>query len=102
MFYSSPSGREITLAYWNPGNFIGGPVVFDTGIHVWSGVAASDSTVFVLRGRVLRELVARIPALAIGIIEGLSFKGQCYSALAQMLGTRSVTERLMHLLLRTA
>ena len=40
-----------------------------------------------------------IPALAIGIIEGLSFKGQCYSALAQMLGTRSPTERLAQLLL---
>jgi CRP/FNR family transcriptional regulator, cyclic AMP receptor protein len=40
-----------------------------------------------------------IPELAIGIIEGLSFKGQCYSALAQMLGTRSPTERLSQLLL---
>ena len=27
------------------------------------------------------------------------FKGRCYSTLAQMLGTRSVTERLAHLLL---
>ena len=33
------------------------------------------------------------------IIEGLTFKGKCYSALAQMLGTRSITERLAHLLL---
>src|SRR5262249_42901341 len=29
----------------------------------------------------------------------LSFKGKCYSALVQMLGTRSVTDRLAHLLL---
>ena len=41
----------------------------------------------------------QIPTLAIGIIEGLTFKGKCYSALAQMLGTRSITERLAHLLL---
>jgi CRP-like cAMP-binding protein len=41
----------------------------------------------------------RIPALGIGLIEGLAFKGKCYSAMAQMLGTRSVTERLAHLLL---
>jgi len=41
----------------------------------------------------------RIPALGIGLIEGLAFKGKCYSALVQMLGTRSVTERLAHLLL---
>ena len=40
-----------------------------------------------------------MPSLAIGLIEGLTFKGKCYSALAQMLGTRSITERLAHLLL---
>jgi CRP-like cAMP-binding protein len=45
-------------------------------------------------------LVTRMPALALGIIEGLSFKGRCYSALAQMLATRSAAERLAHLLLQ--
>ena len=100
VFYTAPSGREITLAYWSPGNFVGGPEVFDTGIHSWSGIAAADSLIFALRGKALRELVTEIPALAVGIIEGLAFKGECYSALAQMLGTRSVTERLIHLLLR--
>ncbi len=39
------------------------------------------------------------PRFVFGLIEGLTFKGKCYSALAQMLGTRSVTERLAHLLL---
>ena len=52
-----------------------------------------------LPGKALRNLVMRIPALGIGLIEGLAFKGKCYSALVQMLGTRSVTERLAHLLL---
>jgi CRP/FNR family cyclic AMP-dependent transcriptional regulator len=99
VFYIAPSGREITLAYWHSGNFVGGPEVFKQGLHVWSGVAAVNSTVLHLPGDVLREMVLTIPALAIGIIEGLSFKGQCYSALAQMLGTRSPTERLSQLLL---
>jgi CRP/FNR family transcriptional regulator, cyclic AMP receptor protein len=99
VFYVSPSGREITLAYWHPGNFVGGPDVFKKGIHVWSGAAATNSSVLHLPGDVLREKVLAIPALAIGVIEGLSFKGRCYSALAQMLGTRSATERLAHLLL---
>ena len=53
-------------------------------------------------GDVLRQMVLKIPALALGIIEGLSFKGRCYSSLAQMLGTRSPTERLAHLLLHLA
>ncbi len=99
VFYTAPSGREITLAYWHSGNFVGGPEVFKQGLHVWSGEAAVNSTVMHLPGDVLRRMAMTIPALAIGIIEGLSFKGQCYSALAQMLGTRSPTERLAQLLL---
>lgn len=99
VFYVGPSGREITLAYWHPGNFVGGPDVFNKGTHVWSGVAAINSSVLHLPGHVLHDLVTHLPALAIGIIQGLSFKGRCYSALAQMLGTHSPTERLAHLLL---
>jgi CRP/FNR family transcriptional regulator, cyclic AMP receptor protein len=102
VFYTSPSGREITLAYWNPGNFVGGPQVFGSGIHLWSGIAVADCSIVHFPGQVLRRLVVQIPSLAIGIIEGLAFKGKCYSALAQMLGTRSVTERLAHLLLHLA
>jgi len=100
VFYSSPLGREITLAYWHAGNFVGGPEVFDSGIHQWSGVASSNCSVVQLPGKELRTLATEIPSLAIGLIEGLAFKGKCYSALAQMLGTRSITQRLAHLLLQ--
>ena len=65
----------------------------------WSGVATSNSSVVHLPGKDLRKLVVEVPNLAIGLIEGLTFKGKCYSALAQMLGTRSITERIAHLLL---
>jgi len=99
VFYSSPLGREITLAYWHAGNFVGGPEVFDSGIHQWSGVASSNCSVVQLPGKELRALATETPNLAIGLIEGLAFKGKCYSALAQMLGTRSITQRLAHLLL---
>jgi len=102
VFYTAPSGREITLAYWHPGNFVGGPEVFGSGVHQWSGVATSNSNVVQLPGKDLRALVVEVPSLAIGLIEGLTFKGKCYSALAQMLGTRSITERLAHLLLHLA
>jgi len=102
VFYTAPSGREITLAYWHPGNFVGGPEVFGSGVHQWSGVATSNSNIVQLPGKDLRALVVEVPSLAIGLIEGLTFKGKCYSALAQMLGTRSITERLAHLLLHLA
>lgn len=99
VFYTAPSQREITLAYWLPGNFVGGPEIFGGGVHQWSGVASSNSSVVHLPGKDLRQLVVEVPKFAIGLIEGLSFKGKCYSALAQMLGTRSITERLAQLLL---
>jgi CRP/FNR family transcriptional regulator, cyclic AMP receptor protein len=99
VFYTAPSQREITLAYWLPGHFVGGPEIFGGGVHQWSGIASSNSSVVHLPGKTLRQLVVEVPRLAIGLIEGLTFKGKCYSALAQMLGTRSVTERLAQLLL---
>ena len=60
VFYTAPSGREITLAYWHSGNFVGGPEVFKQGLHVWSGVAAVNSTVLHLPGDVLRRMVMKI------------------------------------------
>jgi CRP-like cAMP-binding protein len=99
VFYNAPSGREITLAYWYPGNFVGGPDIFGTSRHLWSGIATTNSRVVQLPGKALRNLALQIPALGVGLIEGLAFKGKCYSTLVQMLGTRSITERLAHLLL---
>ncbi|HEY1935457.1 MAG TPA: Crp/Fnr family transcriptional regulator [Acetobacteraceae bacterium] len=100
VFYTALTGREITLAYWYPGNFVGGPSVFQRDRHVWTGVAARNTTVVALSSADLRYLIAQIPEFCIGIVEGLSFKGKCYSALAQMLGTRSISNRL-ELLLQT-
>ncbi len=98
-FYAGPSGREITLAYWSPGHFVGGPEVFGRGRHVWSADAMEDCQALFLSGMSLRRLVRDIPDVAIAVIEGLVSKGKCYSALIQMLGTRTVSERLRQFLL---
>lgn len=97
-FYAGPSGREITLAYWTPGHFVGGPEVFGRGRHVWSADALEDCELLFLSGMSLRNLVCRIPDVALAVIDGLIAKGKCYSALIQMLGTRSVSDRLKQLL----
>ena len=101
-FYIAPSGREITLAYWLPGNFIGGPQLFGGGVHMWSAKAAHRTSVTMFEGTVLRELAQQLPDFAMGLIDALVFKATCYAALAQMLGTRSVAERLHQLLLYLA
>jgi len=98
-YYAGPSGREITLAYWTPGHFVGGPEVFGGGFHVWSANAMETCKLSYLPGGAVRQLAMSVPAFAMCLIEGLVAKGKCYSALVQMLGTRSATERLAQLLL---
>src|SRR5262249_2401607 len=101
-FYTSPSGREITLAYWQAGNIVGTPQVFSTHLHQWSGIAATNTGVLFLRGEDLLQLIQRFPPFAVALIEALEFKGKCLSALVQMLGTRFVAERLAMLLYNLA
>lgn len=102
VFYASPSGREITRAYWFASNFIGGPDVFGTAPNMWSAVATRDTSMILISSPTLRSLCERIPNLAIGLIEAMAFKGRTYSATAQMLGTRSANERMMQVLLLLA
>ncbi|WP_286192790.1 Crp/Fnr family transcriptional regulator [Stappia sp. BW2] len=98
-FYAGPSGREITLALWTRGHFVGGPEIFGGGTHMWSADAQEEVELLYLTGARIRQLIDTMPSFAICIINGLVAKGKCYSALVQMLGTRSVTERLAQLLI---
>lgn len=99
VFYTAPSGREITLAYWTPGNFIGGPEMTGGGTHIWSGQALDDCEILFLPAQALKNLVVEMPNFALCLIQGLASKGKSYSAMAQMLGTRSVIERLAQFLM---
>ena len=101
-YYTGPSGREITLAYWAPGNFVGGPDIFGESQHMCSGIAERPSQVLSLGGAALRQLIRTIPGFALNMVEAQAHKGKCYSALIHMLGTRSVTERLAQLLMLMA
>ena len=98
-YYSGPSGREITLAYWTAGHFIGGPEVFGRGRHVWSADVLEPCETLFLSGPSIEKLVREVPDVAIAVIHGLIAKGKTYSALIQMLGTRSAAERLRQFLL---
>jgi CRP/FNR family cyclic AMP-dependent transcriptional regulator len=100
-YYIAPSGRELTLAFWTRGHFVGGPEVFGGGSHIWSAATVEPTSLLYLKGSSIRQLVERSPRFAICIIEGLVAKGKCYSALVQMLGTRPASARLAQLLLIT-
>lgn len=99
VFYTAPSGREITLAYWTTGHFIGGPEMTGGGAHIWSAEALSDCRILFLPAQALKTLLVEMPTFALCLLQGLAAKGRCYSAMAQMLGTRSVIERLAQFLI---
>ena len=65
---------------------------------MWSADALEPCELLFLSGTSLLKLVREVPDVAVGVIEGLIAKGKSYSALIQMLGTRSVSERLSQLL----
>lgn len=98
-FYVAPSGREITLAYWSAGHFVGGPEIFGGGIHIWSGEASEKCELLFLPSAALRNLILTIPQFALNVIEGLVFKATCFSSLLQFVGTRPASKTLAHLLL---
>ncbi|MGX9389447.1 Crp/Fnr family transcriptional regulator [Nitrobacteraceae bacterium UC4446_H13] len=98
-YYVAPSGREITLAYWTTGHFVGGPEIFGGGAHIWSGEATKDCQVLFLASDVLREAILRIPQFALNVVEALVFKAACFSSLLQFVGTRPAGKTLAHLLL---
>ena len=97
-FYIAPSGREVTLAYWLAGNFVGGPDIFGGGPHVWCSSATQRCETIFLPGPALRKLALETASIAVALLDAVGFKARCYSAMAQMLGTRSATERLERLL----
>lgn len=102
VFYVAPSGREITRAYWFANNFIGGPDVFGKTPNMWSAIAVRDTSMLYLPSPTLQKLCIQIPNLALGLIDAMVFKGRCYSAMAQMLGTRSAAQRLHQILVHLA
>lgn len=97
-FYGSLTGDEITLAYWQGGDLLGAPQVFGGGTYAWSCHAVTETHTLAIHGSELRELVQKIPALALVVIEALGFKVQWLSSFVQRLATQAVGERIASLL----
>ena len=84
-YYAAPSGRQITLAYWPAGHFVGGPEIFGGGEHVWSADVTQNCRLLYLPAPAIRRLAETQPSFALCLIEGLVAKGKCYSALSKCL-----------------
>jgi CRP/FNR family cyclic AMP-dependent transcriptional regulator len=100
-YYLSPVGREVTMAFWSSGDLVGGPAFFgERPTHIWSAQAVEPTRVLAISSKALKELATGLPAVALAVIDTLSFKLHWVSLMLQTMGTESVTQRLATLLLR--
>ena len=100
-YYLSPVGREVTMAFWSNGDLIGGPAFFgERPRHIWSAQAIGPTRVLAISTSALKQLAQELPAVALGIIDALSFKLHWVSLMLQTMGTESVTQRLATMLLQ--
>ncbi len=99
IYYVAPSGREVTLAYWKDGDFIGGPDLFGATDHVWSGVTLKQTQVLSIRGPELEALAQSHPSILWWVTGTLTRKLRWLSILFQLHGTEHVPQRLARLLL---
>jgi CRP-like cAMP-binding protein len=93
------AGRELTLAYWSCGEFVGAPNILSDRPHIWSSKAVGAVRTLWLSEEALRKLIEKSPTFAITLIHCLSFKAECYAKLAQTLATNSIERRLAEVLL---
>lgn len=98
--YTGLQGRELMLATWQKGDFVGAPYVLGEHQHSWSARALGRVEALHLDQSAIRQLIGLSPAFAIALIESLGFKGETYSTLAQTLGGQKVGERLALLLVK--
>ena len=98
--YTGLQGRELMLATWHKGDFVGAPYVLGEHQHSWSARALGRVEALHLDQSSIRQLIGLSPAFAIALIESLGFKGETYSTLAQTLGGQKVGERLALLLVK--
>ena len=98
--FISASGKEYTVAYWSDGDLVGGPYFIDTETdYLWSGYANGSTEVLALSPDALRTLAARVPSLAVALIDAMASKLHWFSLLLQGMGTQSAEGRLSVLLL---
>ena len=98
--HAGTQGRELMLATWEAGDFVGAPYILGDHRHSWSARALGRVEALHLDQDAIRTLIAQSPSFAVALIECLGFKGETYSMLAQTLAGQKAAERLVLLLVK--
>lgn len=98
--HAGTQGRELMLATWEAGDFVGAPYILGDHRHSWSARALGRVEALHLDQNAIRQLIAQSSSFAVALIECLGFKGETYSMLAQTLAGQKAAERLVLLLIK--
>ncbi len=97
IFCTGPNGREITLAVYGPGEYVG-EMSLDGGLRSASVETDSASVCAVVNGRTLRAFLARSPEFAFELIVRLIRRTRLATANASSLALLDAYGRLANLL----
>lgn len=102
LFKVSRDGREQVVKMLGPREFFNEVAVLDGGPNPLSAMAALGSVLRIIDRGTMLDLLARYPALAVGIIENLAARARHLLSLVEDLSLRTVSARLAKLLLTEA
>lgn len=96
------NGKEITLSFLHPGDFVGEMALIDDEPRSASVVAVESTDCFVLSRREFRHCLARNSDLALNLIQGLCRRLRVTDRKVADLALRDVYERVWHTLQQMA
>lgn len=98
----TPDGKEAIMGFVEPGEVFGELALFESNSHEERAEAATDSTVVLMPGELLRQCMENSPKLAIGVTKLIGLRRARIERRLRSLLFRSNRERLVQLLLDLA
>jgi len=98
----SPSGKEQILTILGPGDFMGELSLFNDEPITNNAEALEDTTVCIIDGDKLKEIMAKYPTIAFKVLEELSRRLKRAENLIENLGVNGVETRIVQTLLDLA
>lgn len=100
IFTVSEAGKEQIIRILNPGDFMGELSLFIRSPANSSAQALEPTTVCIIDGSKLNQIINRVPSIALKIIEELTKRLQSAENLIESLGLHDVEQRVADLLLK--
>ncbi len=98
----SPSGKEQIISILGPGDFMGELSLFNDEPITNNAEALEDTTVCIIDGDKLKEIMAKYPTIAFKVLEELSRRLKRAENLIENLGVNDVETRIVQTLLDLA